>query len=229
MSAVAELKRVLEARFPNAIPPPQRTVPQIETGVRDLDRILPAGGLPRGRLAVWVPGIGGAAVLRSACAGAVRGGERAAWVDGVGREGPEVDWDGVLVARPRTESQGLECTEELLLSGGFAVVVRVGRGSVGKDRVRLCKAAREGGAALVELSGDAHMAALKIQGRLRPESFRWRCNALGEPVEVRSVALRVKVTAGGWERESDIVLNVVDHEHTLSLEPGLADRRGVDR
>lgn len=229
MSAVAELRRALEARFPNAVPLPERTVPQISTGVEGLDRILPGGGLPKGRLSVWVPGVGGSAVLRSACMRAVERGERAAWVDGVGRVSPGVEWGKVLLARPRSEKQGLECTEELLLSGGFAVVVRLGEGSTGGERVRLCRAAREGGSALIELSANPHMAAVKLWARAGPESFRWRMNTLGEPIEVESVSLRVKVMTGGWSREADVVLKVVDHEHTLCLDPGLADRRGVAR
>lgn len=229
MSAVAELRQVLEARFPNAVPLPQRTVPQLPTGVAELDRILPAGGLPRGRLSIWMPGLGGAAVLRATCAQTVARGERAAWVDGVGRAAPSVEWGSVLLARPKSEKEALECTEELLLSGGFALVVRSGKGSERSDRVRLCKAAREGGCALVEVSRNAHMAALRIEGKMSARNFRWRCNALGEPTEVESVSLQLRVMAGGWDRESEVILKVVDHENTLSLEPGLADRRGVSR
>ena len=229
MASVAELRRVLEARFPNAVPLPERTVPQISTGVAALDRILPSGGLPRGRLSVWVPGVGGSAVLRAACQRATERGERAAWVDGVGRVSPGYDWGKVLLARPSSERQALECTEELLTSGGFSVVVRLGEGSTGGERVRLCRAAREGGTALIEVSADPHMAAVKIWARAGPDSFEWLRNAQGEPVLVEAVRLRVRVMASGWNRESDVVLRVMDHEHTLSLEPGLADRRGVTR
>src|SRR5688572_1696419 len=102
---LSQLRRALEERFPNAVPLPERTVPQISTGVEALDRILPAGGLPRGRLSVWTPGIGGSAVLRSACRRAVERGERAAWVDEVGRITDGEKWgdSGVTLARPRTE------------------------------------------------------------------------------------------------------------------------------
>ncbi len=227
VASIAELRRVIEARFPNAVPLPERTVPQISTGITGLDRILPGGGLPRGRLSVWMPGIGGGAVLRSACMRAVAEGERAAWIDGVGRESPGVCWGSVLVARPRTENQALECTEELLRSGGFAVVVRMGEGSQGAERVRLCRAAREGGTALVELSSEGHMAAVRIRARAVQEGFRWSRNVLGEPVQVEAVSLRVRVQAAGWSREADVVLMVKNHEHTFSLDPGLPDRRGI--
>lgn len=160
---------------------------------------------------------------------AVERGERAAWIDGVGRESPGVSWAGVLVARPKTEQQALECTEELLRSGGFSVIARVGEGSHGAERVRLCRAARDGGTALIELSSEGHMAAVRCRGRTGPESFRWTRNELGEPVRVEEVSLRVSVQAAGWSRESDVVLMVMNHEHTLSLEPDLADRRGAKR
>jgi hypothetical protein len=226
---LSQLRQTLEARFPNAVPLPERTVPQISTGVEALDRILPAGGLPRGRLSVWIPGIGGSAVLRSACLGAVSRGERAAWVDGVGRVVDGVEWAGVTLARPRTERQALECTEELLRCGGFGVVVLMGEGSLGTERVRLCRAAREGGSAIVELSANPHMAAVRMSARASPTSFRWQMNELGEPLRVESVVVRVLVAAAGWSRESDVVLAVNQHEHPLSMGSGLADRRGVGR
>jgi hypothetical protein len=229
MPSVADLRRVLETRFPNAVPLPERTVPQVPTGVEGLDRLFPGGGLPRGRLSVWMPGVGGTAMLRSACWRAVERGERAAWVDGSGRVAPGVEWGGVSLARPRTERQGLECAEELLRCGGFAVVVRVGEGRMGAERVRLCRAAREGGAAFVEVSTDSHLAALRIRARAGPESFNWELGSLGEPIRVESVTVQVRVMAAGWNRESKVVLVVSNHEHTLSLEPGLADRRGVGR
>lgn len=229
MSALADLRRVLEARFPNAVPLPERTVPQVSTGLDALDRILPGGGLPRGRLSVWAPGIGGSAILRSACVRSAEAGERAAWVEGVGRVAVGVRWSGVVLARPRTERIALECAEELLRSGGFAVVVRVGEGSRGAARVRLCRAAREGGTALVELSPDPHMAALRLSARATPGSFVWSRDLCEEPVAVESVRLKVRAAAAGWVRESEVVLEVANHEHSLSLEPGLVDRRGAAR
>lgn len=247
MSVIADLRRAIETRFPNAVPLPERTVPQVSTGIEALDRILPAGGLPRGRLTTWAPGVGGAAVLRSACRVAVARGERAAWVDSTEGLVPGLDWGGVVLARPGTEREGLECAEELLRCGGFALVVRVGNGrgrewrtgGIGArggiagngnpERVRLCRAAREGGTALVELSGDGRMAAIRIQASTELSGFHWRFNDLGEPIQIESVSLRVKVMAAGWNRESDLLLVVTDHEHTLSVEPALADRRGVNR
>jgi hypothetical protein len=227
--AIADLRRVIEGRFPNAVPLPERTVPQISTGVEALDRILPGGGLPRGRLSVWSPGIGGAAILRSACRFAVQRGERAVWVEGPERIAAGVDWAGVILARPKDELQALECTEELLRTGGFAVVAKVGERSSGAERLRLCRAAREGGSALVEISREGHMAAVRIWARAGPESFRWRYDSLGAPLGVESVSLRVRVSAAGWSRQTDVALMISNHEHCMSLEPDLVDRRGVIR
>ena len=168
-------------------------------------------------------------MLRSACLRTVEAGERAAWIDGSGRIFPGSTWNGVLIARPKTEREALGCTEELLRSGGFGLVVRVGEGGRGVERLRLCRAAREGGTAMVELSRDPYLAAVRMQSRVTSGSFRWCRNELGEPVEVEGVSLRIRVETGGWRKESTVVLGVSQHEHTLSLEPSLEDRRGVRR
>lgn len=228
-AAVAELRRVLATRFPNAVPLQDRTVPQLPTGLAPLDRILPGGGLPRGRLSVWQAGLGGGAVLRSMCMQALSRGERAVWIEDWEQGARGVSRSDLLLVRPDTERQSLECAEELLRCGGFAVVVLAGRGSSGRERVRLTRAAREGGAALVEFSREAHLAAVRISSRIDTADVHWQCNRLGEPVEMEWVRLRVQVLAGGWSRESEVVLMVGNHEHCLSLDPGLADRRGLLR
>jgi len=88
-----ELRRLLEGRFPDAVPVTYRTAGAVATGLGELDRVLPGGGLPRGRLAAWVPGGGATAVLQAACLEAVRRGGRAAWGGGAGVGGGGV-WGG---------------------------------------------------------------------------------------------------------------------------------------
>ncbi|MDR0787819.1 MAG: hypothetical protein LBG44_08145 [Gemmatimonadota bacterium] len=229
MTAIAELREMIGKRFPNSVPLPARTVPQVATGVPALDRVLPGGGFPRGQLTVWMAGAGGAAVMRSACREAVRRGERAAWVESVGKVMPDVSWPGVVVAHPRSEEEALECVEALLGSGGFAIVAYAGGVGSSTARLRLCRAAREGGAAFVEVSDNPHMAAVKIRAPVSPEQFQWSCNALGEPILVGRISLHVTVEAAGWNRKADVVLKVMSHEHSLFPDPGLADRRGVGR
>ena len=139
---VLDLRRELERRFPDAQPVRQGTTGAVATGIGPLDGALPAGGLPRGRVTLWRPGGGATAVLRSACGTVVTGGERAVWVDGAGviagaywgvgprrsgrgavREGAGA---GPLLFRPSDPVNAAACAEELLRSGGFALVVLMG-------------------------------------------------------------------------------------------------------
>ena len=230
-----ELRRLLEGRFPDAVPVTYRTAGAVGTGLGELDRVLPGGGLPRGRLAAWAPGGGATAVLQAACLEAVRRGERAAWVDGAGVVAGEFWRGGPLLVRPAAgEGRGraaLAAAEELLRSGGFALVVVSGVEAVGTEAVRLARAAREGGSALVMLTAGVPVAALRLRSRIAPDGYRWRRGPFGEPAEVEAVRLQVQATAMGWSARTELVLSVARHDLRLSLDPGLADRRGaaVDR
>ncbi|HEX2093190.1 MAG TPA: hypothetical protein VHG28_12345, partial [Longimicrobiaceae bacterium] len=66
-SQLSTLRELLEQRFPGAVPVTHRTAGGVATGIAELDRVLPGGGFPRGRLSAWAPGGGATAVLRSAC------------------------------------------------------------------------------------------------------------------------------------------------------------------
>src|SRR5690606_16338139 len=94
-----ELRRLLEGRFPDAVPVTYRTAGAVATGLGELDRVLPGGGLPRGRLAAWVPGGGATAVLQAACLAAVRLGPGAAGGGGAGVVVRGVGWVGRPLAR----------------------------------------------------------------------------------------------------------------------------------
>src|SRR5436190_642052 len=82
MASSPALRALLEARFPDATPVTHRTAEPVATGISALDAILPGGGLPRGRLTVWVPEGGATAILRAASQTTVLNGERAVWIDG---------------------------------------------------------------------------------------------------------------------------------------------------
>ena len=63
---LSSLRSILEQRFPDATPVTHRTTDQVASGISQLDRALPSGGFPRGRLSVWAPLGGATAILRAA-------------------------------------------------------------------------------------------------------------------------------------------------------------------
>jgi hypothetical protein len=231
---VLDLRRQLEERFPDAQPVRAGTVGAVATGLDALDGALPGGGLPRGRVTLWRPGGGATAVLRSACLSAASSGERAAWVEelgvGAGVAAGAYRPGGPLLFRPPPE-HAAACAEELLRSGGFALVVLTGGGAGLGDGegVRLGRAAREGGSAFVAVAGGAPLSHLRARSAFDPTGFRWRRGPFGEPVSLESVAVRVRLESMGLDRRVRFRLPVEHHHVRLSLEPRLVDRRGVVR
>lgn len=169
------------------------------------------------------------------------GGERAAWVDGAGvisgaywASGPE--GSAPLLFRPDDPVNAAACAEELLRSGGFALVVLTGVGSGGGGRrladgegVRLGRGAREGGAAFVAVADGAPVSHLKVRTRYEPAGFRWREGPFGELAALESVMIRARIESMGLDRRIRFRLGVEVHDVRLSLEPRLVDRRGVRR
>lgn len=279
-----ELRRLLEQRFPDALPVTYGTTETVPTGVAFLDAILPSGGLPRGRLTRWQAGGGATALLRGACVRSCSHGERSAWVDGAGVIAGASWPPGPVLLRPPDARAALECAEVLLRSTGFALVVLAGARPDPMAHWRLARAAREGGGALVVVeggwwvvgrtrsrSGDAggfpgdsrvtewrvrarrprrggsspvglaepggnrHLrppsggsAALEVETRIEPDAYRWRRGPSG-PALAESVRVRARVRASGLERTATFQLPISVHEHRLSLDAGLADRRGTPR
>jgi len=133
--------------------------------------------------------------------------------------------------------KALAAAEELLRSGGFALVVVTGvPAGVDAELVRLSRVAREGGAALVvvEHAGTEPVRAsavaaarLKVESWYRPEAHVWRRGVFGEPVEVETMGIGARVTGTGWLKHVNLQLPVLHHAYRLSLDPGLVDRRGV--
>lgn len=228
-TSVASLRELLEQRFPDAAPITRRSAEQVATGITPLDRALPSGGFPRGRLSVWAPNGGATAILRAACFTTVISGERAAWVDGDHTTLGDSWLGGPVLLRPKTQRQALLAAEELLRSGGFALVVLAGAQSEGTETVRLTRAAREGGAALVALTSLTALSSLRLASSLDPRGYRWRRTPFGEPAQTTEVRVRVDARALGWSNHAQFSLPVLHHEPRLSLDPGLADRRGIRR
>jgi hypothetical protein len=230
MSAIAlqELKQALERRFPDALPLGRGVAAAVGTGVVALDALLPGGGLARGRVTVWRPGGGATSILRTAAEAAVGRGERSAWVDVAGALSGDFWRSGPLLLRPAREHDALMCAEELLRSGGFAVVVVSGGGQeTAREAIRLSRAARTGGSALVLISAESSLAHLRVQSHTDPGGYRWRRNPFGEPVEVVSARIEVEASALGWSGRTSLDLPVRTHRARLAPEPRLVDRRGA--
>lgn len=230
MSAqLAALRSLIEQKFPDATPIVRRTVRPVATGIPELDRALPRGGFPLGKLSLCEPGGGATSILRAACEAAFAAGDRAAWIDGAGVV-TGVSWKaGPLLVRPRSVKQAVAAADLLLRSGGFRLVVLAlekPTNLADADTVRLVRAAHEGGSAFAVLTGRANMAALRLATRIAPDSWRWRDGPFGDPAEAHDVSLTAEVRALGWHKRATFTLPVESHELRLSLDPGLADRRG---
>lgn len=230
-ASVAALRALIQQRFPDALPLTggAQTSEQVASGIDALDRMLPNGGFPRGRLSVWAPQGGATAILRAACHAVVANGERSAWIDGDGTiAGTSWDADGSLyLVRPASRLHALRAAEELLRSGGFSLLVLAGTEPRGAETVRLTRAAREGGSALVTIGSTASMASLRLRSRLM--HYRWRRSPFGDPADAEEVTVRVGATAAGWSSHTTFPIPVMHHELRLSLESALADRRGLPR
>jgi hypothetical protein len=266
LRALHEVRRLLAEQFPDARPLAERDAARlarpVPTNLPALDRALPHGGLPRGKLTAWAPAGGAAAVLRSACRAAAAGGERAAWVDatqtltygwagagarrGGGRRAagarapagaPTGDSAGdpadalPLVVHPRDRLSALRCAELVLRSGAFALVVLEmppGAEPVGTETVRLTRATRDGGAALVVLTERGSMAALRVTSRLMPHGVRWQRGPFG-PAAPAEVRVEVRARALGWNARAEVRLAVAGYDVRDALDPDAPDRRGADR
>ena len=225
MSSTALLRSILEQRFPDATPVTHRTAEPVATGIQPLDNILPNGGLPRGRLSVWLPQGGATAILRSACLTVASSGERAAWIDGLGTITGEFWKEGPILVRPANRRNSLRAAEELLRCGGFSLIVLAGSEPAGTEMVRLSRASREGGAAFVALTSHTSMASIRLVSRV--DSYVWRRSPFGDPAEACSARVRVRAQSLGWNRRTEFRIPIVPHDLRNALEPGLPDRRGL--
>ena len=228
LAHVLELKAALEQRFPNAQPVAYRTSGAVATGMSLLDNLLPSGGLPRGRVSLWTPGGGATAILYAAAQAVAGRGERAAWIDGAGTIAGDSWKPGPLLLKPEGELESLVCTEELLRSGGFGLVVLSGAGrAFRQEDVRLSRAVREGGGAFVALSTTSSIAHLRVTSRIAPDGYGWRMNPFGEPADVVEVRVDVEAQAMGWSGRTSVTLPVVTHTYRNAADPALVDRRGA--
>jgi hypothetical protein len=228
-TSVAALRALIQQKFPDATPLTggAQTTEHVATGIGALDQVLPNGGFARGRLAVWAPRGGATAILRASCHAVVTNGERSAWIDGDNTVAGAFWNDGPYLVRPKSRIHAMRAAEELLRSGGFSLLILAGCEPQGTETVRLTRAAREGGTALVAIGESASMASLRLTSKLL--RYRWRRTPFGEPAEAQDATVRVAARAVGWNAHVDFPLQVMNHELRLSLESELADRRGLPR
>lgn len=220
------LKALLAQRFPDAVPVERWSRGTVPTGVDGLDRILPNGGFQRGRLAVWTPGAGAAALLRAAALRAVADGERAVWIDARHTVTGACWREGPLLVRPVSETAALRAAEELGRSGGFAFVVLDGVEPQSPELVRCARAAHEGGSALVLITLATSLASLRLSSRpFSPVHARSRPFPPSSSI-IRSMRVRVVARASGWHAATELVLPVWHDDLRLSLELRHPDRRG---
>ncbi len=226
-SALPDLRSLLEQRFPDATPVTHRTAEPVATGIQLLDGILPNGGLPRGRLTVWMPQGGATAILRAACLTVASTGERSAWIDGLGTITGQFWDEGPVLVRPANRRDSLRAAEELMRCGGFALIVLTGSEPAGTEMVRLSRSAREGGAAFVALTTHTSMASVRMVSRIMPRSYVWRRSPFGDPAEACSASVSVRAQSLGWNRKTEFRVPIIQHDVRSSLEGGLPDRRGL--
>src|SRR5688500_11287123 len=227
--SIAALRELIEQRFPDATPANWRAAEAVITGVGPLDRILPGGGLPRGQLTVWTPQGGACAMLRAARRCTVANSERAVWIGTAGTVVGAFWEEGPFLVQPKSRKDALKGAEELLRCGGFALVVLDGTEPEGTETVRLTRAVREGGGAFVAITPHPSLAKLRVESKILPHSYQWRRGPFDDPVDVQTATIRVRARAAGWNASADITVPVTPHDVRLSLEPGLADRRGLPR
>jgi hypothetical protein len=223
-----DLRQELASRFPDAVPLAGRRENGVATGISAFDKVLPNGGLPRGRATVWsTPANGATAILAQGCRSILASGLRSAWIDGSRTLG--LGWeDGPLVIRPRTPLLGLRFAELLLVSGGFSLVVMSGIPAERTTLFRLARAVHEGGGSFAMIAGGSLPAALRLRSRYLPERFEYARTPFGDPAMVRNVTIAVDANSSGWNATTTLTLPLHSHDARSALDPGLADRRGSE-
>ncbi|HET8624851.1 MAG TPA: hypothetical protein VFM14_14910 [Gemmatimonadales bacterium] len=226
---LTHLQALIAQRFPDAVPVERWSRGTVPTGVEALDRILPNGGFQRGRLAVWTPGMGAAALLRAAARRAVAEGERVAWIDATRTVAGACWREGPLLVRPESEAAALRAGEELGRSGGYAFVVLDGVEPRSPELVRCARAAHDGGTALVLITRATSLASLRLSSQPFPPVPARSRPSLSAPDMIRSLRVKVTARASGWHASAELTLPVGHDDLRLSLGHRHPDRRGVRR
>ena len=243
----------LRRRLAEVVGEPRLEAAGLATGLAALDRLLPGGGVPRGRLTELVgPRSGGRTTLvRELARTTLRGGGWVAYVDATRTLDPR-EWADVAteaaahalladrpprlrVVRPPDPGRGAWCADVLLRSGAFALVVLDGVPLAGAVAVRLARLARDADAALVVLGPDegrderpgARLGAVRVRVRRS-----WGVGRGGSGVERptrtgRRRTLHVTVEKGGSSHRAVEVSCAIGVARRLCAHPEVPDRRGV--
>jgi len=211
------------------------TTPGLPTGLTGLDAILPGGGIPHGRITELLapPGLGKTTIARSLVAATLRTGGSVAWVDATRtldpRDAASMESEALWVVRPPDPTRGPWCTDLLLRSGAFALVVLDGAPVLPRNvAVRLAQLARESDAALLLLGegtraseiGGALRLRLALQGASGFPTARAAARAIIATLEKGGPYQHVPLELGHD-------LTTTDLAHRLCTHPAIPDRRGV--
>lgn len=218
---------VLRQQIAEILEPHSAGVPHLPTGLSELDAILQAQGIPRGRVTEITGALGGGktTLLRQIVTTTAARGEWIAYVDAARTLAPR-DWSGahaanLFVARPKTSTRATWCTDILLRSGAFALVVLDGAPPLSRSvSMRLTRLARDSGAALVVVATDQAQPAM-LGGALRLRVERSR----------RGKRLTVTVERGGrgGVRRTIKLSYAVNTTSRLRTHPEVPDRRAAER
>ena len=237
---------LLRQRIADIAPPPAVDADALSSGIDSLDRVLPNGGIPRGRLTeVLGPrGSGKTTIVRRVVATARAKGVWVAWIDATRTLAPR-DWtslttDGFWIVRPPEPARAQWCADVLLRSGAFGLVVLDGAPRLSRSvAVRLTRLARDADAAFIAL-GDTHGASL-LPGALRLSARRRRRGrradrrmspglipAPGDHPSPPPSTIVVTVEKGGAGRAVEVAC-AVRMASRLCAHSEVPDRRGVGR
>ena len=211
--------------------------PGLPTGFAALDRALPGGGIPHGRITELLapPGLGKTTIAHSLVAATIRGGGGVAWIDATRTLDPlsatgtfaSVDLESLWVVRPVDSARASWCADLLLRSGAFALVVLDGAPVLPRVvAVRLAQLARESDAALL-LLGEGTRAS-DIGGALRVR-LAMRSGSQGAS-QTATRAVVATVEKGGPYQHVQLEIGhdaSFDIAHRLCTHPAIPDRRGV--
>ncbi|MFN2400701.1 MAG: ATPase domain-containing protein [Gemmatimonadaceae bacterium] len=228
---------VLRQRIAEILEPHSAGVPHLPTGLSELDAVLQAQGIPRGRVTEITGALGGGktTLLRQIVNTTAARSEWVAYVDatrtlaprdwavGGGGGGAAAHTANLFVARPKTLTRAAWCTDILLRSGAFALVVLDGAPPLSRSVfMRLTRLARDSGAALVVVATDQAQPAM-LGGALKLRVERSR----------RGKRLTITVErggkGGGGTRRTIEVSYAIKLQSRLRTHPEAPDRRGAAR